>query len=100
MIERWLDAIERAAARDEALAREIVATARLLKGYGDTHRRGRTNFERLFAEAIEPAIEAPGPEATARVKRAREAALADPEGRALETALAAGSAGITKAAAE
>ena len=100
MIERWLDAIERAAARDEALAREIVATARLLKGYGDTHRRGRANFERLFAEAIEPAIEAPGPEATARVKRAREAALADPEGRALETALAAGSAGITKAAAE
>ena len=99
-IERWLEAIERAAARDEGLAREIVATARLLKGYGDTHRRGRANFERLFAEAIEPAIAAPGPEATARVKRAREAALQDPEGRALDAALAAEGSRITKAAAE
>jgi indolepyruvate ferredoxin oxidoreductase beta subunit len=100
MIERWLDAIERAAARDEALAREIVATARLLKGYGDTHRRGRGNFELLFARAIEPAIAAPSAEATARVRRAREAALADPEGRALETALATEPAAIVKAAAE
>ncbi|MGE5201405.1 MAG: DUF6537 domain-containing protein, partial [Acidobacteriota bacterium] len=100
MIERWLDAIERAAARDEALAREIVAAARLLKGYGDTYRRGRGNFELLFARAIEPAIAEPGAEATARVKRAREAALADPEGRALEAMLATGSAVATKAAAE
>ena len=100
MIERWLDAIERAAVRDEALAREIVATARLLKGYGDTHRRGRGNFELLFARAIEPAIAAPGAEATARVKRAREAALADPEGRALEAALAMETVAAAKAAAE
>ncbi|HMK68572.1 MAG TPA: indolepyruvate oxidoreductase subunit beta family protein [Stellaceae bacterium] len=98
MIERWLDAIERAASRDEALAAEIVATARLLKGYGDTHRRGRGNFERLFAEAIEPAIASPSLEATARVKRAREAALQDPEGRALEAALAPAT--TIKAAAE
>ena len=44
MIERWLGVVREAAARDVALAREIAECARLIKGYGETHRRGRTNF--------------------------------------------------------
>jgi indolepyruvate ferredoxin oxidoreductase, beta subunit len=89
LIERWLDALCRAAPADPALAREIALLPRLLKGYGDTHRRGRGNFLAIFDGLVAPALAAPQSGAAASVKRAREAALADPEGGALRQALAA-----------
>lgn len=89
LIERWLDAACRAAVIDPALAREIVLLPRLLKGYGDTHRRGRSNFLAIFDGIVAPALSGSRPGAAAAVRRAREAALADPEGRALRQALAA-----------
>ena len=83
-IERWLDAIVRHGARDVDAAVEIAGCARLLKGYGDTHRRGLRNFNLIFARLVErPAADA------AAIRRAREAALADPEGDALDRALGA-----------
>ncbi len=82
LIERWLDGIRQAAPRDPALAREIVLCARLLKGYSDTYRRGRGNFLAIFDGIIEPALRQGAADA-AMVRRAREAALADPEGAAL-----------------
>jgi indolepyruvate ferredoxin oxidoreductase beta subunit len=88
-IERWLDALCSAAVSDPALAREIILCARLLKGYGDTHRRGLGNFLAIFDHAVEPALRQARPDAAAAVRRAREAALADPEGKALRQALAA-----------
>jgi indolepyruvate ferredoxin oxidoreductase beta subunit len=81
----WLDSIRRAAALDVALAREIVDCARLIKGYGDTFRRGAGNYEAIRAQIILPALDgriAPGVAADALVQ-ARTAALADPEGAAL-----------------
>lgn len=91
MIERWLDAVIAGAAHSPALAREIVECARLLKGYGDTHRRGRTNFTRIFDTLVAPALEGrtPADEAAQAIRNAREAALADPDGTVLEQALAA-----------
>ena len=38
------------------LAREIAECARLIKGYGDTHKRGSDNYRRIAAEVIEPAL--------------------------------------------
>jgi indolepyruvate ferredoxin oxidoreductase beta subunit len=88
LIERWLDAICRAQAIDGAFAREIVLCARLLKGYGDTHRHGRRSFLAVLDEIIEPALRQ-AQAAGEAVRRARKAALADPDGAALIKTLAA-----------
>jgi indolepyruvate ferredoxin oxidoreductase, beta subunit len=48
-IEAWLRLIVQAAARSSALAIEIAECAGLIKGYGDTHRRGSGNYEVIGA---------------------------------------------------
>ncbi len=88
-IERWLEAMTRAAPRDPELAREIALCARLLKGYGDTHARGLGNFMAILDRVIEPALTQRDPSAATTVRRARNAALADPEGTALRDMIAA-----------
>jgi indolepyruvate ferredoxin oxidoreductase beta subunit len=88
-IERWLAAIRSAAPLSIELAREIAECARLIKGYGDTHKRGTENYHRIVREVIEPALAgrmAPRQAADA-VANARVAALADPEGQALARTL-------------
>jgi indolepyruvate ferredoxin oxidoreductase, beta subunit len=94
LIERWLRAVESAAGRDSNLAREIAECARLIKGYSDTHRRGMGNFLRLMEMLVEPALAATGDKrpdfyanAAAAIATARKAALADPEGQALDRTL-------------
>ena len=83
-IERWLAAIRDAIPRSSELAMEIAACARLVKGYGDTHRRGLANFTAILDALVEnPATSDPAAQAAA-IRRAREAALADPEGKALQ----------------
>jgi indolepyruvate ferredoxin oxidoreductase beta subunit len=87
LIERWLAALRAAAPRDSALALEIAACAGLLKGYGETHRRGRANFLAIL-DALVDNPPTPDPrEQAAAIRRAREAALADPEAKALSQAL-------------
>ena len=87
LIERWLARIAEAAGRDTALALEIAGCARLLKGYGETHRRGKANFLALMDALVEhPSTNDPREQAAA-LRKAREAALADPEGKALGAAL-------------
>ena len=91
-IDAWLARITQAASRgDHDLALEIAACARLLKGYGDTHRRGREGFALVMQHAADPALAAQPGDASAagRVARLREAALADPDHRALRAALQA-----------
>ncbi|HEU5282405.1 MAG TPA: indolepyruvate oxidoreductase subunit beta family protein [Burkholderiales bacterium] len=92
LIERWLAAIRAAAAVDAQLALEIAECARLIKGYGDTHARGTGNFLRLFETLVEGSPELGPAERATRLRQAREAALADPEGKALGQALVGGSA--------
>ena len=91
LIERWLDAVRRAAERDAALAREIAGLGRLVKGYGETHRRAKRNFLHILESLVEGAPALPDAERAGAIRAAREAALADPDGRALGAAL--GSAG-------
>jgi indolepyruvate ferredoxin oxidoreductase beta subunit len=95
LIERWLAAIRGAAAIDAGLAFEIAQCARLLKGYGDTHKRGLGNFLRIFEDLVEGSPHLSSRERTAAIREAREAALADPEGRKLAQALPAS--GATRA---
>ncbi|MGB0630181.1 MAG: indolepyruvate oxidoreductase subunit beta family protein [Alphaproteobacteria bacterium] len=88
-IEAWLGLIEKAMPINRNLALEITECARLIKGYSDTHARGTSNFGRIQAALIGPAlageIDADG--AATAISTAREAALADPEGEALNEAL-------------
>ena len=87
MIDRWLARVAEAAARSVPLAMEIAECARLLKGYGETHRRGKANFLALMGALVEnPSTTDPAEQAKA-IRKAREAALADPEGKALGGAL-------------
>ncbi len=87
LIERWLGLVRDAAAKSVPLALEIAACATLLKGYGETHRRGKANFLAILDALVEnPATASPAEQAGA-IRKAREAALADPEGKALGGAL-------------
>ncbi len=89
-IDGWLALILRAAAVDADLAVEFADCARLIKGYGDTHRRGSENFSRIRDALLMPALagDAAPSHAAAAIAEARTAALADPEGAALTEMLA------------
>ena len=90
-IERWLAQIRAAAPLGVDLAREIAESARLIKGYGDTYRRGLANYRRIAADVIGPALAGrmPARAAADAVANARVAALADPDGESLSRTLAA-----------
>ena len=90
-IERWLEQIRAAQGLSVELAREIAETARLIKGYGDTYRRGLGNYRRIADEIIAPALAGrmPPRKAADAVANARVAALADPDGESLDRTLAA-----------
>jgi indolepyruvate ferredoxin oxidoreductase, beta subunit len=83
LIERWLALVAEAARRDLGLAREIAECARLIKGYGETHRRGKGNFLAIVDALVENPPTSDVREQAAAIRKAREAALADPEGQAL-----------------
>ena len=87
LIERWLRRVEDAARRDRALALEIAECARLVKGYGETHRRGKANFLALLDALVENPPTSDAREQAQALRKAREAALADPEGLALSRQL-------------
>ena len=80
----WLATAREAAGRDRALAAEILACRRLVKGYSDTHARGLSKFDRVLAAL--PLV-ADRPDAADWVRRLREAALRDEDGAALDGAV-------------
>jgi indolepyruvate ferredoxin oxidoreductase beta subunit len=89
-IEAWLGLIAAAAAKSAALALEIAECARLIKGYGDTWKRGAANYASIEAQVIRPVLAGSIPLARGidAIASARTAALLDPEGEALTRCLA------------
>src|SRR5260221_5137369 len=87
LIERWLALVGEAARRDAALAFEVAECARLIKGYGETHRRGKANFLAIVDALVENPATSELSEQRKAIRTAREAALADSEGKALGSAL-------------
>ena len=88
-IEAWLQLIVEAAAHSGEFAIEIAECAGLIKGYGDTHRRGSANYDAIAARVIAPALAGAMPVGPAdAVASARAAALLDPDGEALAKCLA------------
>jgi indolepyruvate ferredoxin oxidoreductase, beta subunit len=81
-LEAWLRAC--AAPVDYALRIELFKNRRLIKGYSDTHSRGSSKFDRVMEVSKLLQGRGDGAEWMARL---REAALQDPEGKALEGAI-------------
>ena len=88
-IDTWLAAIADAATLSPALALEIAACANLIKGYGDTWKRGMASYRAIFERVIRPALARRLPAAIAAdaVANARAAALADADGMRLDATL-------------
>ena len=87
---RWLALIEATLKRDPLAAREVITTAKLVRGYGDTYRRGLANWDRIATSLIEPALAyvPPPPSLADQILQARLAAEKDPDGQALNATLA------------
>jgi indolepyruvate ferredoxin oxidoreductase beta subunit len=86
LIERWLTAVRGAASME--LAIEIAMLGRLIKGYGDTNRRGKENFVRIMSTLVEAEGIIDAAQAASAVRAAREAALANPDEKHLDQQLA------------
>ena len=95
-LERWLALALGTARHDRALAAEIVACRRLIKGYSDTRTRGEAKFDQVLAAL--PMLEGRA-DAAEWLRRLREAALRDEKGEALEGALKTVASFATKQAA-
>jgi indolepyruvate ferredoxin oxidoreductase beta subunit len=80
----WLRTIETVAATSYALACEIAITRTLVKGYSDTHERGRARYDTLM-QMLPQIMETAEPAAT--LARLRKAALSDDTGAALSAAI-------------
>lgn len=87
-IERWLRALESGCAEDAALGLEIALCGRLIKGYGATNERGKTNLAHILEHVVEATRGQPLAARVAAIRDARDAALADEGGKALDTELA------------
>jgi indolepyruvate ferredoxin oxidoreductase, beta subunit len=89
-IEAWLALIIEAAHQSADLALEITDCARLIKGYGDTHKRGVANYRLIEEHVMRPALAGHIPIQLAidAIASARTAALVDPEGESLAKCLA------------
>ena len=81
MIEEWLEIVRRSAVLDGRMAVEVAECARLIRGYGDTHRTGVGHYRRIVRDFVEPVLAGEQTVDGAReaIATAREAALADPE---------------------
>ena len=84
-VEAWFTTVLNAARSNPALASELLANYRLIKGYSDTHSRGLSKFARVMGalDLLEGRADAAD-----WMRRLRVAALDDVEGKSLDGALA------------
>jgi indolepyruvate ferredoxin oxidoreductase beta subunit len=89
-IETWLKRVAEAAERSPELGLEVVECARLIKGYGDTLKRGTANYHAIETRVIRPILTGKIPlhRGIDAIASARAAALLDPEGEGLANCLA------------
>ena len=85
-IDQWLGVVRDTAKTDPALAAEVAEARNLMRGYGDTHERGRERFDALIA--VLPQV-TNLPDAAGRFAALRKAANADDSGAELTRAIGA-----------
>ena len=84
-IGQWLATIGQLAGQHPELALEVARSQRLIKGYGDTHARGWSNYQRLVGALPQLQRATNGAQ---QLRDLAQAALADDTGQALEHLLA------------
>lgn len=84
MIGTWLQGVVRGTHRGWQLGQEIALCGRLIKGYGSTNERGKENLLHVLDHLANGGR---AEEAAQAVRAAREAALADDAGKALDATL-------------
>jgi indolepyruvate ferredoxin oxidoreductase, beta subunit len=84
MMIKWLNGVIEGSRRDWKLGHEIALCGRLIKGYGSTNERGKENLLHVLDHL---ALGASAAAAAQAVAAARNAALADEAGQALDTVL-------------
>ena len=94
-LEAWLAEVAKLAPRDYALALEFAECRNLVKGYGDTHARGKANYAAIVAEARKMSA---GDSQPAAIAALRKAANADDSGARLREAIASRAARAAAAA--
>jgi indolepyruvate ferredoxin oxidoreductase, beta subunit len=84
MMAKWLKGVTEGSRREWKLGHEIAQCGRLIKGYGSTNERGKENLLHVLDHlALGPSA----PAAAQAVAAARNAALADEAGQALDAVL-------------
>jgi indolepyruvate ferredoxin oxidoreductase beta subunit len=83
-IDAWLDLVRHVAEKDYGLAVELAEARGLVRGYGDTHARGRAKFAKLTALASGLAGR---PDSAAAMQTLRMAALVEESEAALDQAI-------------
>lgn len=86
MIDKWLQGVLQGTQRDWQLGHEIALCGRLIKGYGSTNERGKENLLHVLDHLAHGGR---ADEAAGAIHAAREAALADDAGKALDATLVA-----------
>jgi indolepyruvate ferredoxin oxidoreductase beta subunit len=84
-LEDWLTRSLAPLAQNYALSVELLKCRRLIKGYSDTHARGLAKFDTVMNAT---GLLQSRKDAADWIRRLREAALQDPEGKALSGAMA------------
>lgn len=89
LIDRWLDAVVQLTAMHAPLGHEVALCGRLIKGYGSTNERGKDNLLHIIDHLALPALGDPfsAAQRCQAVAAARNAALSDEAGKALDLAL-------------
>jgi indolepyruvate ferredoxin oxidoreductase beta subunit len=84
-MDAWLVAMRRALPASSSFALALAGMPQVIKGYGDTQRRGRENYARLWAQQIAPALaneeRLRAATTASSLQQAIRATLADPEGK-------------------
>jgi indolepyruvate ferredoxin oxidoreductase beta subunit len=86
-IERWLQAVEITARADWQCGYELALCGRLVKGYGATNERGKERLVWIIDHLAAGGTFASAAKRAQAIRDAREAALADEAGTALDLAL-------------
>ena len=83
----WWTAMCALAPQSPAMGQALAQLPQVLKGYGDTQRRGREHYERLWAQCVAPALAGHMPldEAAIQLQQALKATLAKPDAPVAKT---------------
>ena len=89
-VERWLHMIDRALTRQPGAAREVMQTATMVQGYGDTYRYGLADWHTIIDGLAKPVFDGVLnlPDLAGAIAEARAVALPDPRQVALKRKIA------------